>query len=170
MRAYFFNNMYLSSIQQGIQAAHAVTELAVKYQRCGDGFTPAGTMFYNWAENHKTMILLNGGYASNLQDLYDFIHAGLVNEKSYPYAKFHESEDAMGGMLTSVGVVLPAKIYEGAVAARGIKRLRRDDPIRMAWDIQQILAVEIDGQVGDIEYTKFEVELMERLGKFGLAR
>ena len=170
MRAYFFNNMYLSSIQQGIQAAHAVTEMAVRYQRCGDGFTPAGTMFYQWAEHHKTMILLNGGYASNLQDLYDFIHAGLVNEKSYPYAKFHESEDAMGGMLTSVGVVLPEKIYKGAEAVRGIKRLRRDDSRRMAWDIQQVLAVEIDDILQDVDYTNFEVELMERLGKFGLAR
>ena len=31
MRAYYFGNMYLSSIQQGIQAAHATHELFNKY-------------------------------------------------------------------------------------------------------------------------------------------
>ena len=31
MRAYFWGNMYLSSIQQGIQAAHVVTEMFAKY-------------------------------------------------------------------------------------------------------------------------------------------
>ena len=31
MRAYFFGNMYLSSIQQGIQAAHCLGEMFLKY-------------------------------------------------------------------------------------------------------------------------------------------
>ena len=170
MRAYFFNNMYLSSIQQGIQAAHAVTEMSVKYQRTGDGFTPAGHMFYQWADQHKTMILLNGGYASNIQDLFDFLHAGLVNEKSYPYAKFHESEDAMGGLLTSVAIVLPEKIYEAGKAISKIKGRRMDDPVRMAWDVQHVLTVNLKDGLTDVGYTDFEAELIERIGKFGLAR
>lgn len=157
--------MYLSSLQVGLQTAHVTAEMAAKY--LSDNEEGPGNMFYNWAEQHKTMILLNGGYAENLHDLYDFFS---TEKNPYPFAKFHESKAAMDGMLTSVGIVLPEKIYGGAVAARGIKRLRRDDPIRMAWDVQQVLTVEIDGQVDDIEYTNFEVELMERLNKFGMAR
>lgn len=166
-RAYFFGNMYLSSIQQGIQAGHVIGEMAVKYQRSGDGFTTTGHAFYNWAEQHKTMILLSGGYGENLHDLYDFIS---TEDNSYPFAKFHESKAALDGAVTSVGIVLPEKIYNGAQAMRNIKRLRREDPARLAWDIQQILTVEIDGLPEDITYTDFEVELMIRLGTFRLAQ
>ena len=179
-RAYFFNNMYLSSIQQGIQAAHAVTEMAMKYYPDLNGETDeADEMFYDWATTHKTMILLNGGYAENLHDLYNFIQTGNANAPietidngacPFPYAKFHESDAAMDGMLTSVGIVLPAKIYEGVQAMHKIKRLRRDDTARLMWDTQCILTVDLgNDSPQDIEYTKFEVALMERLGTFRLA-
>lgn len=32
-RAYFFGNMYLSQIQQGIQAAHVVAEMSMAYKK-----------------------------------------------------------------------------------------------------------------------------------------
>lgn len=156
--------MYLSSLQVGLQTAHVTAEMAAKY--LSDNEEGPGNMFYNWAEQHKTMILLNGGYAENLHDLYDFFS---TEKNPYPFAKFHESKAAMDGMLTSVGIVLPEKIYEGAAAMRKIKRLRMDDNARLAWDLQQVLTIRIDGILQNVDYTNFEVELMERLSTFRLA-
>ena len=166
-RAYFFGNMYLSSIQQGIQAGHVITEMAVKYQRTPDVLNSQGNMFYDWAENYKTMILLNAGYGENILDLRDFF---MVGNKDFPYAIFHESDEALDGAATCFGCILPAKIYKGAEAMRKIKRLQRDNDARLAWDIQKVLTVDlgVDSPM-DIAYTKFEVELMERLGAFRLA-
>ena len=72
MRAYYFGNFYLSSIQQGIQAGHVTHELFVKYP---DRHIPAsqGDRLWEWAEHHKTMILLNGGMASRLMDTEHFL-------------------------------------------------------------------------------------------------
>jgi hypothetical protein len=168
-RAYFFGNMYLSSIQQGIQAGHVIGEMSVQYYAAMDGGDSAGELFYHWANNDKTMILLNGGYGENLHELYDFMsHSG----NTFPYAKFHESKAALDGALTSIGIILPAKIYNGAQAMRKIKRLRRDDPTRLAWDIQGILTVDLDDDnaPADVQYTNWEVELMERLSTFRLAQ
>ena len=166
MRFYSFSNMYLSSIQTGIQSGHVIAEMAVKYQPPGEGFTQQGRMFYDWAENHKVMILLNGGYGENLHDLYAFIDQ---NEHLYPYAKFNESHEALDGALTSVGIVLPEGIYNGARAMQSIKRLRQNDPARIAWDARQVLEVEVNGRLESITYSDFEVELMTRLNSFRLA-
>jgi len=105
-RLYTFNNMYLSPIQHGIQTAHVVSELFVKYDR--DETTEEQSMLFDWAENHKTLIVMNGGYAQNLRTVY----AELENTfNPYPYAKFHEEEAALDGALTSVGIVVPARVY-----------------------------------------------------------
>ena len=59
----------MSSIQQGIQAAHGTVELFVKYQDNGilgiDDYEPTIQEYeyqdkvrdlYDWADNHKTMV------------------------------------------------------------------------------------------------------------------
>ena len=58
MRAYFFGNLYMSSIQQGIQAAHAVADMFIKYSNENE---PNYHPLREWATDHKTMILLNAG-------------------------------------------------------------------------------------------------------------
>ena len=148
MRFYAFGNMYLSSIQQGIQAAHVVGEMFINFPETE--WTATGEpdhYLYTWAVNHKTMILLNGGYGSNLHDLYEFFNQ--KGKNPYPYAKFHESGEALDGALTSVGIVLPEKIYEGAAMLRKGK----------------------DGDTIDFDkYTAWEIQLMERLTTFGMAK
>jgi len=186
-RAYFFGNMYLSSIQQGIQAGHVIGEMATKYCPGPDGYTAQGEMFYHWAREDKVMILLNAGYGENIMEL-NAIFEGTedpmpfgqwpyddgVNwdESPYPFSMFSESDEALCGAATSFGIIIPAKIYNGAQAMRKIKRLRRDDWARMNWDNQKILTVDLDeGEPPeDIAYDAFEVELMERLGTFRLAQ
>ena len=66
MRAYFFTNRYLSSIQHGIQTAHCVAELFVKYNHEVFSNTVQDGQLYSWAENDKTIIVLNGGSNEDL--------------------------------------------------------------------------------------------------------
>lgn len=109
LRAYFFGNMYISQIAHGIQAAHVVTKLFASYGRLDPSVE--ADMLYDWADVGVTKILLNGGYQSNLADVYkvfEFIGPIL----GLPYAKFHEEEAALNGALTSVGIVVPAEVYD----------------------------------------------------------
>lgn len=108
-RAYFFGNMYLSPIQQGIQAAHVVAEMSISVGNSHE--TSRIEKYKEWAKNHKTMILLNGGYQSRLQEVYNEI-VQLNGALQLPVAKFHEEKDSLNGALTSVGVILPNFIYD----------------------------------------------------------
>ena len=104
--------MYLSSIQQGIQSAHIVHDLFLKYPTREADFG-AGEMLWDWAQNHKTMIVLNGGMNSDIHEILytmeqlEHTHLGIM-----PFVGFNEDEMSLGSILTSVGVVVPKKLYE----------------------------------------------------------
>lgn len=108
MRGYFLGNMYLSSIQQGIQCAHTTTELFVK-ATIGSFSSTQEEYLYEWSTNHKTKILLNGGFASNLRNIQTFLESP---DNPYPWAYFEESEDALEGTITCVGIILPERVYQ----------------------------------------------------------
>ena len=139
MRAYFFGNFYLSSIQQGIQAAHCVTEMFVKYKRHKQERDP----LLDWARNHKTIILLNGGDCFDLLDIYC-----MINDESnpYPWSKFHESVTALNDAITCVGIILPEKIYESAETLRE------------------------KGVILGADLTKWELDMIRCLNSCGLAK
>ena len=109
LRAYFFNNMYLQAIHAGIQAQHCTAEMFVKYPY--DTCTPDQDILYDWADYHKTTIILNGGYASNLERIISILNNP---NNPYPWGYFCESQEALKGCLTSVGIILPRKVFEGA--------------------------------------------------------
>ena len=104
-RMYCVVNQYIAGIHAGIQSAHAIAELFRDY-------TPArgkaGKMLLDWADEDKTIIVLNGGYQSNLQILCEKLKP-LTN--SYPWASFCEEQDALNGAMTAVAVVLPEYMY-----------------------------------------------------------
>jgi hypothetical protein len=162
LRAYFFGNMYLSSIQQGIQAAHVVADIFTQY-RPGDN--QAADMLYDWAENHKTMILLNGGYGSELHRLYETFSSP---ENPYPFAAFRESAEALDGAMTSVGIVLPEYVWIGAKQIREgwieEGRIARSGKVSYSdWN----------NGMKDVSYdiTKWEFEnLICQLNNYGLAK
>lgn len=59
-RMYFFVPYNISEIQKGIQAGHAAVEYARKF---GNDLN-----FQDFADNHKTWIILNGGTTNNSKD------------------------------------------------------------------------------------------------------
>lgn len=170
MRAYFFGNMYLSSIQQGIQAAHAVADMFVKYPDVEwEAKGSPNQHLHDWAANHKVMILLNGGYSETIRTLVDKFSDP---ENPYPWAPFHEGEDALDGALTTVGIILPPKIYDGASYIRSLPYREKDAVLA---NIIEEGAIELYDDVNDGPFTrheisKWEFEFMLELNNFGLAK
>lgn len=125
LRLYTFCNMYLSSIQQGVQSLHVLGELNNKYPpnlvHSDCGITRGGsvrkldytTRLQDWQRNHKTVIVLNGGCGRDILDMFTLID---TEHMSYsfpaPYAYFCEDEKSLGGVMTAVGIVLPVNIFD----------------------------------------------------------
>ena len=107
MRFYSFTNAnYMNQLQLGLQTAHCVADMATKYLVHVDN-----EAYNDWAVNHKTIIILNGGNCAMLNELYNFMD-DLRNP--YPYTKFNEDEQSLAGAITCVGIVLPEEVYETA--------------------------------------------------------
>lgn len=149
MRFYSFTNFYLSSIQQGIQPAHCIADMFVKYA----DESPQRAMLYDWAGNHKTMVCLNGGNSAGIREIYDVLQElGTVLE--LPFCKFHEDEQSLDCTMTSCGIVVPQPVYEAAAELRTNTR-----------SIVDIIGAAERGGLS-IE----EVTLARFLNDFGLAR
>lgn len=114
MRFYSFTNYYLSSIQLGIQSAHALGEM---FNRYPFGDSPVGRTLREWSANHKTMVLLNGGNSAALRDLWTLLSD--PRNTKYPVSKFSEDEASLDGALTCVAIILPESLYEAKWMAPG---------------------------------------------------
>jgi len=129
MRLYTFTNFYLSSIQQGIQPLHVTSELFVKYPnelRTQSSVYP-DAILQEWAKNHKTVVCLNGGNNADLNEIWVKLNSfGLT--LNLPFAKFHEDEQSLGGVVTSMGIVVPTEIYEFASKLRTARYQPDDAP------------------------------------------
>lgn len=161
MRAYFFGNMYLSSIQQGIQAGHVIGDMFTKYM--GDNYDQERLSFVAaWARDHKTMILLNAGYGANIHALNRLFSS---DQNMFPHAMFCEEEASLDGAATSVGIIVPDYIYIGAAQLRGN-------------DEQDIIVIKDGGEVRwfdephhqiCVPITQWEYSLMTEMNKYGMA-
>jgi len=158
--------MYLSPIQRGIQSAHLVHELFNIYTGLDPQYDAEWTdkelILQEWSMDHKTMIVLNGGYSETLKNLMDLFDN---KQNSFPYCDFHEAEESLNGALTCVGIVLPERIYDGAALIRRDPELA--DAIRntggLVFDRQ-------DGEVPElVEFNSWEVKLMEEMNNYSLA-
>jgi len=171
LRFYSFTNWMLRPIQQGIQPGHAAVDLFVKYSLYGK--TTADIigerqreMLYDWATNWKTFICLNGGNNESVEEIYAFLHD---EQNPYPYAPFHEDEASAAGMMTTVGIVLPERIFSTASLLR-----RRELPAGVCYTYDRLLEVhrftfEEEGEIRVDEFSEWEFELMQLLNKFSLA-
>jgi len=147
LRFYTLINFYLSSIQQGIQSAHLAHVIFNDYAKkklesvpdnrsIDSEFTDA--ILYNaayemlrlWSEQHKTIIVLNGGVNSDLHAAYDFIKE---NNKKFsfnmPFTKFHEDKQSLDGILTGVGIVVPEELFDAEFPHRLKKPVTDPDSI-----------------------------------------
>lgn len=113
-RFYGFGNYYLSSLQQGLQSAHCISDMFLKYQKK----KAKKEIMYDWAKNHKTMVLLNGGNSLVLEQTFKFFKELKSYGMNLPYQLFHEDEQSLNGALTYVGIVVPSEIYELAATLR----------------------------------------------------
>lgn len=137
MRAYFFGNFYLSSIQQGIQAAHCVAEMAAKYEKpCVHFSTEERNSFFDWAEHHITIICLNGGNSAELGLVWNQI-VTLGPSLGLAHSLFREDQQSLEGALTCVGIIVPEKIYTYNDYERELNKPSRGD-IFMALQLNPI--------------------------------
>lgn len=179
-RCYHINNFYLSGIHAGIQSAHAQHELAMKYlvdpaYAESVHHAPAKAGYLEWAQNHKTIIVLNGGMQSNLEEWAAFLTAGL---HPFAWAKFNEAEEALNGALTNIALVLPERIYaysrsvprayEAMDTKRPLTVQRVDDgeECRLETAGNGVRLVAPDGD--ELVFSYYELELMTKLGQCGL--
>ena len=169
LRCYTFTHFMLSSIQQGIQSGHAAVELFNKYDNFANG-NPVANVLWDWAKNDKTMVCLNGGNSKALRELYSFLDVREVNP--FPYSTFNEDEESFENVLTSIAIVLPARIFETA----GLMR-RRTLPDGVSYTHDKILGehrFSWTNELGSFErgesYSEWEYELMVLLNSHGLAR
>lgn len=117
MKLYAFVNMYMSGVHAGIQTAHLVSSMHNKYSDALFEGVAADT-FHRWAEKDRTIIALHAGDHRGLCQLFDRIEQ-ICLPRELPYGRWHESEDALMGACTAVGVVIPSTCRElNAIAYR----------------------------------------------------
>lgn len=163
MRAYFFGNgVYMSQIQQGIQAAHALARMFVD----PDMDESRRAYLHAWANDHETIILLNGGMSAQIQEILYFFTSP---QNPYPWAPFYEEPAALTphiesglGALTTVGIIIPEKIY-------GLSSLIKQYP-----DTEQAIEGKFkleskDGDFVDHEVSNWEFSLAKLLNSYRLA-
>lgn len=195
MRCYHLCNFYLAGIHAGIQSGHTQHELAIKYlastpyRDCaGDESLDeyAGRLelhmdakadYINWANNHKTMILLNGGMMSHLVEFETFLKD---NAHAYAWSSFREEEAALNGALTNIGIVLPEHMYRftreilkflGGFGRMTGGELGNDDIIyiqRAQDDAIMLKTIENDREVDYVYSLAFDVPLLQRLDRLKL--
>tara|TARA_B110000211_G_C13924263_1_gene484202 strand:+ start:72 stop:461 length:390 start_codon:yes stop_codon:yes gene_type:complete len=116
-RVYVFTHAWLSPLQKGIQAAHAVAELV----RLGAPAT------IDWVDSYTTLILLDGGN-SDMMKVTNF-QATCFSHAPYETACFYEDDRSMEGMLTAVAVLIPTDEAEQIARARELNSFEHTVPI-----------------------------------------
>lgn len=97
---YFFTMYNLSGIQKGIQAGHAAVEYS-RYARDGD---PDYASYNEFADNHKTFILLDGGSSGDMKT-----RVSELRSMGIAYAAFFEPD--LNYSMSAIAFILPEEIY-----------------------------------------------------------
>lgn len=127
MRFYSWVVMYLEGIHAGIQTAHVQGAIHSKYRslvqdeiqevvhgRRGDIWTSKNyqklKLFEEWESEFLVTQVYNGGYSDSLYRRFNDLSV-YAEHFNLPYAKFHESKEALDGALTAVGIIVPEHLY-----------------------------------------------------------
>ena len=133
LRMYGLVPYNLSPIQQGIQFGHAVVEY---------GLTHFGEKDYrDWATNHKTFIILNGGTTNNSIDKETGNPKGTLNQHAVslrdmwiPFSTFYEPD--LGDQLTAVVFLVDEYVFNRE------KYPDPRDPLNQDWAWSEHLSTE----------------------------
>lgn len=107
LRMYGLVPYNISPIQQGIQFGHAVVEYGQEFKN--------KSLYNEWADDHKTFIILNGGTTNNTVDKNGLPFGTLNNhlieleENGIEVSTF--SEPDLGDQLTSVVFIVDERVF-----------------------------------------------------------
>ena len=96
-RMYGFVPYNISSIQKGIQFGHGVVEYSQKYFESEE--------YQEWANNHKTFIILNGGTSNTMIENMNML---LENNISLSFFK----EPDLNNMVSAVVFLVDSRVYD----------------------------------------------------------
>jgi len=94
MKLYVFVHSHLSTMQKGIQAAHAVAEILLKDKKAR-----------KWAKEHKTLIIVEGGNTQRMDSLLSHLQGSGIS-----YAPFYEDNDTLDGLHTATAVLVDGAV------------------------------------------------------------
>ena len=115
---FFVNRNYMKEVQWGIQALHCAVQMSTEYKQYSHEPEEDALLWEKWATYDRTVYLLDGGNVAMLTDLYQKL-VPLAVACNVPFGKFHEDHESLGGVITCVGVIVPADIIEYNKAVRG---------------------------------------------------
>jgi hypothetical protein len=110
MRMYFFVMGNLSGRQQGIQAGHA----AVEYSRYAADRFGGYEQYAEFADDHKTFILLEGGGSQDMA-----MRAFELRSLDIKTASFYEPD--LNNSLSAIAFILPEDVYGIDLADPGVE-------------------------------------------------
>jgi hypothetical protein len=126
LRLYSFVNFYLSDIQKGIQTGHMAVDIVREYVPDEPETVSQNhlNMVADWADNHKTFIVLNGGNNLMLDNA-----AAVCANSGLPWTTFYEDEESLGGLRTCVGVLVPETYFAANYSSVGVETVEIDGRI-----------------------------------------
>ena len=113
LRMYGLTNYQLTGIQKGIQFLHGVVEYSQMVNRVGGEVL---NIYNDWANNHKTVILLNGGTTNHRSGDNGLPFGSLNNhvltldENRIDFATFNEPD--LGDQLTAVVFIVDERVFD----------------------------------------------------------
>jgi hypothetical protein len=103
----FVANGYLSPLQCGLQTAHAVGDMSVRY----NDDKPHDHAYRTWAGEDKVIIICGAFNSGGVQDCYaELQRVGQV--LGLPISIFFEDEASLNGAATACAVVVPQKYWD----------------------------------------------------------
>lgn len=153
LRMFSFNSMYMNGIHNGIQAGHSWVDMSVKYHPQQDRMN-VGTckMYWEWAREHKTVVVYNGGDERGLLDIIRICGAIDKSRAPLPWVEFREPALCYAHpVLTSVSIVVPARMFKWE------PKFGELDPHVMAVDPDRGLDESITNRLTDSEQMLYHV-------------
>ena len=103
LRMYGLTNYQLTDIQKGIQFLHGVVEYGLQHGM--------SEQYLDWAQNWKTVILLNGGTTNDNPKWLGTLnqHAQTLGEMNIPTSCFYEPD--LGDQLTAIVFIVDERVF-----------------------------------------------------------